>query len=337
MATHGEPDPLPTLSELLDGAEVVSLPMSTRFRGQTRREAVLFRGPSGATEFSPFAEYEDDEAASWLAAAIDFGWNATPPVRRDRIPVNATLPAVPAEDVDRVLDRFAGCRTVKVKVAERGQTLGDDIARVRAARDHVGPEGRVRVDANAGWNVDEAERAIHSLAGFDLEYIEQPCETVAELLEIGIRVKHLGIPIAADESVRKAEDPLEVARRDAADILVIKAQPLGGLHRALRIVETAGLPVVVSSAIDTSVGIAMGAHLAGSIPELPYDCGLGTVSLLGADVVRHPLVPESGSIPVERPELDDALLHDLRADRTTHDWWIDRVVRCYRVLEHGEP
>ena len=216
---------LPALAELLETARVVALPMHTRFRGVDVREALLFEGPEGWAEFSPFPEYGDEEAATWLEAAIADAWHPRPAALRDRIPVNATVPAVPAERVPAVLARFDGCRTAKVKVAEAGQTLADDIARVRAVRAEMGPEGRIRIDANAGWNVDEAERAIHALAPFDLEYAEQPCASVAELAELRDRIRYLDILIAADESVRKATDPLEVARAGAADLLVIKAQP----------------------------------------------------------------------------------------------------------------
>lgn len=175
---------IPSFSELRRGAHVVSLPMRTRFRGLETREALLFEGPEGWAEFSPFAEYDDAEAAAWLAAAVDFAWQPQPEAVRDRIPVNATIPAVDAADVPRVLSHFDGCRTAKVKVAERGQTLADDLARVAAVRDAMGPAGRIRVDANGAWNVDEAERALRALAVFDLEYAEQPCATVAELSEL---------------------------------------------------------------------------------------------------------------------------------------------------------
>ncbi|PPF80762.1 O-succinylbenzoate synthase [Subtercola sp. Z020] len=326
------PHPLPTLPELLDLASVVSLPLNTRFRGVDAREAMILRGPEGATEFSPFLEYDDNEAVAWLAAAIDFGWSTTPPAFRDRIPVNATLPAVAVQDVAAVLDRYPGCRTIKVKVAERGQTLDDDVARVRAARDYLGVDGRIRLDANGGWNVDEAEHAIHRLAEFDLEYIEQPCPSVDDLWEIRQRVKYMGIPIAADESVRKVDDPLDVARRGAADLLVVKAQPLGGIHSALEIVERAGLPVVVSSALDTSIGIAMGAHLAASIPELEYDCGLATAALLQADVTASPLVPVDGSIAVQRPELDESLVQFSLAPADRDAWWRARLARVHALL-----
>ncbi|MFF3601891.1 enolase C-terminal domain-like protein, partial [Kitasatospora indigofera] len=158
--------PLPELAEILTHARVVTLPMVTRFRGITVREAVLLEGPEGWTEFSPFVEYDDAEAANWLRAAIDFGWQPTPAVLRTRIPVNATVPGVDAAEVAGILARFPGCRTAKVKVAAGDQTLAADVARVRATREALGPEGRVRIDANGGWNVDEAEHALHALAEF---------------------------------------------------------------------------------------------------------------------------------------------------------------------------
>jgi len=323
---------LPSLSDILSTARVVSLPLRQRFRGIETREVMLFEGPQGWTEFSPFVEYGDEEAAAWLAAAIDFGWNETPPLLRDTIQVNATLPAVSADRVADVLDRFPGCRTIKVKVAETGQTLADDVARVAAARSYLGPEGRIRVDANGGWNVDEAEHAVHALAEFDLEYLEQPCASVDELRQIRQRVKYMGLPIAADESVRKASDPLEVARQEAADLLVIKAQPLGGIHAAMDIVSRAGLPIVVSSALETSVGISMGLHLAAALPELPYDCGLATVSLLSRDVALDPLVPVDGGIAVRRVLPNERVFDDYAASAERDAWWRERVTRTHALL-----
>lgn len=322
---------LPPLTELLDGACVVDLPLVTRFRGLESREAMLLRGPNGWTEFSPFVEYDDAEAAAWLAAAVDFGWGATTPVLRDRIPVNATLPAVGPEQVEAVLTRYAGTRTVKVKVAERGQVLADDVARVRRTRAFLGPEGRIRVDANGGWNIDEAEHAAHALAEFDLEYLEQPCATVPELVELRERLHDWQLPIAADESVRKATDPLEVAREGAADLLVLKAQPLGGIAAALRIVADAGLPVVVSSALETSVGIAMGAHLAAALSELDYDCGLATVGLFEVDVALDPLTAVDGHVEVRRPELNGRALYECAASPARAAWWHERLERVYNL------
>ncbi len=323
---------VPDARELRSVAHVVALPLATRFRGIEVREAMLLRGPSGWAEFSPFAEYDDEEAATWLAAAIGYGWDPEPELRRDAVPVNATLPAVGPERVDEVLDRFGAARTVKVKVAERGQTLADDVARVRAVRERLGPAGRIRVDANGAWNVDEAERAAHTLAPFDLEYLEQPCATVPELAELRTRLRDWDLPIAADESVRKAQDPLLVAREGGADLLVVKAAPLGGVAAALRIVADAGLPAVVSSALDTSVGLAMGARLAAALPDLDYDCGLGTAALLAADVATHPLVPREGRVPVDRVDADADLLERWAAPPERRDWWFARLERCRELL-----
>lgn len=324
---------LPSAAELLADAHVVALPLRTRFRGIDVREALILRGPSGWTEFAPFPEYVDAEAATWLAAAIDFGWGADVPLVRDAVTVNATLPAVGPDEVAGVLDAFGAVRTVKVKVAERGQVLADDVARVRAVRERLGPAGRIRVDANGGWNVDEAERAAHALAPFDLEYLEQPCASVPELAELRERLRDWDLPIAADESVRKASDPLAVAEAGAADLLVLKAAPLGGVAAALGIASASGLPAVVSSALDTSVGLAMGARLAAALPDLDYDCGLGTAALLAADVATVPLLPREGRIPADRIDADRDLLERWAAPAERRAWWLDRAERCREALD----
>ncbi|MGW9268406.1 o-succinylbenzoate synthase [Microbacterium sp. NPDC055599] len=326
---------IPPLAELLDTARVVALPMHTRFRGVDTREALLFEGPEGWAEFSPFVEYDDAEAATWLAAAIDYAWRAQPAPVRDRIGVNATVPAVEPGRVPEVLARFPGCRTAKVKVAEPGQLLADDVARVRAVREAMGPEGRVRIDANGLWNVDEAEHAVHALAEYDLEYVEQPCTTVPELAELRTRVKYMGIPVAADESIRKSDDPLAVARAGAADIVVIKAQPLGGVTHALQIVTAAGLPAVVSSALDTAVGLSQGAALAAALPSLGFDCGLGTGSLFLDDVAG--LRPVDGAIPVGRVTPDADALTRLAAADERREWWLARLARCHHELATRNP
>ncbi|MBF4463303.1 MULTISPECIES: o-succinylbenzoate synthase [unclassified Rathayibacter] len=324
--------PLPSLGELDSGLRVVALPLRTRFRGVDRREIALMRGPEGWTEFSPFLEYGAEESSAWLRAAIDYGWSAQPMPRRSSIPVNATVPAVAPSAVAEILASYHGCRTAKVKVAERGQSLADDIARVAEVRRVLGPEGRIRIDANGAWNVDEAEHAVHALAAFDLEYVEQPCASVDELAQLRTRVKYMGIPIAVDESVRKASDPLAVARAGAADLVVIKAQPLGGVRRALALAAEAGLPAVVSSALDSSVGLAMGAALAAALPELPFDCGLGTASLLVDDVTESPLRPVDGSIPVGRVDVSEALLARHAVSPERHAWWRARVGEAYALL-----
>lgn len=318
--------------EILDTVRVVSLPLVTRFRGLTRRELAVFEGPRGWTEFSPFVEYPDAEAAVWLRGAIEFGWSAGPSVLHRRVTVNATVPAVPAGEVRAVLDRFPGCRTAKVKVADVGPTLAEDVARVQEVRTLLGPAGRVRLDANGGWSVDEAERAIHALARFDLEYVEQPCGSVAELAELRRRIRHLGIPIAADESVRKATDPLDVVRRGAADLIVVKAAPLGGVTAALRIIQEAQVPVVVSSALESSVGLGMGLLLAAALSGQEYDHGLGTAALLAADVTDHPRSIQDGQLAVDRVAPDSALLDRFAVDTDREQWWRDRMRRCLDLL-----
>ncbi|MGR4010921.1 o-succinylbenzoate synthase [Leucobacter sp. 1207-22] len=323
----------PSLETLLTSAHVVAIPTRTRFRGITVREAVIFDAPNGASEFSPFPEYADAEASRWLAAAVEYGWDQIPAALRTSIPVNATVPAVPADSVAHILDRFPGCTTAKVKVAERGQTLADDVARVAAVRAIMGDEARIRIDANCGWSVSEAFEAITQLAPYGLEYAEQPCASVPELVQLR-KMLDGAVRIAADESVRKAEDPLAVARAGAADLLIVKAQPLGGIASALDIVGEAGLPVVISSALDTSVGISMGLHLAAALPEklLAGACGLATVALLEGDVAADPLLPVSGELPVRRPEIDPEALERFRATPDREAWWLERVQRCFAML-----
>ncbi len=322
---------LPSVDEILASAHVVRLPMRVQFRGVNAREALLFEGPAGWAEFSPFIEYAPGEASTWLAAAVADAYEAWPTAARGDVVVNATVPAVSADRVPAVLARFDGARTAKVKVAEAGQTLADDVTRVRAVRELLGAEGRIRLDANGAWNVDEAEHAIHALAEFDLEYVEQPCASVDELAAVRKRVKYMGIPIAADESIRKATDPFEVVAADAADILVVKVQPLGGIRRALEIVETAGLPAVVSSALDTAIGLSHGAALAAALPNLEFDCGLGTAALFTDDVADF--TPRGGRVPVARITPDASALQRLAASEERRNWWFERVAACHALLE----
>ena len=325
---------LPPLDDLLDGMWVVTLPLRIRFRGVDHREVVLFRGPAGWGEFGPFLEYDTVESSRWLAAAVEAAWDGWPEPLRDRIPVNATVPAVEPAQVAGVLARYDGCGTVKVKVAEPGQSLADDVDRVAATRDAAGPTARIRVDANAAWDVDEAVRRITALAAYDLEYAEQPCPSVDDLKELRVRLARNGIdvPIAADESIRKAEDPIRVAREQAADVVIVKVPPLGGVRRALEISVECGLPTVVSSALDSSVGMAAGAALAAALPELPYACGLGTVELLTTDVAHDRLVPVGGSVPVGQARADEDLLDASAAAPDRVAWWRERVASCHAYL-----
>jgi len=329
------PDPLlPGLSEVLESLHVVRIPMRVRFRGVMEREAVLLQGPAGWGEFAPFLEYDDAESARWLAAALEAGWQGWPVAQRSSVPVNATVPAVPADEVAAVLARYDGCTTAKVKVAERGQQLADDVARVAAAREVMGPAGRIRVDANGGWDLEQAREALTRLARYGLEYAEQPCASVEDLARLRTALARGGteVLVAADESIRKASDPLRVAREGAADVVVVKVAPLGGVRAALAVARACGLPTVVSSALDTSVGISAGVALAAALPELPFACGLGTVELMAGDVAVPSVVPRGGSLPVAAAEVDPLLLVRWAAPAERRDWWVDRVRRCWEVL-----
>jgi O-succinylbenzoate synthase len=282
----------PLWPDLLGSARAFAIPMPVRFRGITVREGALLSGPAGWGEFSPFAEYGPRECARWLACALEAAVTGWPAPARDRVPVNVTVPAVGPEQAHAIVSR-SGCATAKVKVAEPGEPESADIARVEAVRDALGPAGKLRVDANAGWDVEQAARMLRALAPFGLEYAEQPCATLADLAALR---RLVDVPLAADESIRRAEDPLKVKAAGAADIVVIKAQPLGGVAAAL------------SSAVESSVGLAAGIALAAALPELDYACGLATMSLLAGDVTADPLAAEGGFLPVRPAVVDPAEL-----------------------------
>ncbi len=313
----------PALDEILDRLHVVALPMRIRFRGITTRELALIDGPAGWGEFGAFVEYDHPEAAHWLAAALDSAYRPAPPPRRHHIPINATVPAVPATQVPAVLARFPGASTAKVKVAEPGQALADDVARVDAVRALV---PTVRVDANGAWTVAQAVEAAKALG--PLEYLEQPCATVDELAQVRGQVD---VPIAADESIRKAGDPLAVVRAGAADIAVLKVAPLGGIWALLKIAAQIDIPIVISSALDSAVGIGIGLAAAAALPQLHHACGLGTGRLF-VDDVAQPATPVDGYLPVASVTPDPARLQALAASRQRRQWWIDRVKACYPLL-----
>lgn len=325
---------VPSIAELLDCSRIVSIPMRVRFRGVTAREAVLIRGPQGWGEFAPFLEYDDIESSRWLAAAVEAAYHGWPAPVRDTVSINATIPAVAPDQVNDVLNRYDGCTTAKVKVAERGQTLEDDVSRVAAVRDVMGPQARVRVDANGGWTISEATEALRRLAAYGLEYAEQPCASVEELACLRITLARNGIDVlvAADESIRRASDPMRVVREEAADVIVVKVAPLGGVRSALAIAQECGLPTVVSSALDTSVGIRAGLALAAALPELPFACGLGTVELMAGDVSNDSLVPLAGSIVVRDLPVDPDLLERWQPSADREQWWRERMTRCHRLL-----
>jgi O-succinylbenzoate synthase len=303
--------------------------MRTRFRGITVRQGMVWQGDAGWAEWSPFLDYAGVEVVPWLRAAeeaADQGW---PEPVRDRVPVNCTVPALSAQEAHALVSASA-CDTAKVKVAEPGQDLKDDVARVEAVRAALGPAGKVRVDANGGWEVDRALSAIRALSRFDLEYVEQPCASVEELADLRRRLARSGldVKIAADESIRRADDPYKVAELQAADIAVLKVAPLGGVRACLEIAERIGLPVVVSSALETSIGIRAGLALAAALPELPYACGLNTVALLGDDLVEQPLIARQGQLAVTDQHVSPDALGRCAAGQVTDTFWQARLMQA---------
>jgi len=329
--------PLPPLQEVLENLFTVEIPMTVTFRGVNSRQSALICGPYGWGEFAPFLEYGPQESAAWIACALEAAWLPAPEPVRARIPLNATLPAVPAERVPEVLAKYEGeIQELKIKVAEKGQSLADDIARVAAARDAL-PNARLKVDANMGYTLAGALDALRKLCEYGIIYAEQPVATIEDMAALRFAIAKEGLPalIAADESIRKAEDPLKVARANAADLMVIKAAPLGGVRRALALVEQAQLPAVVSSALESSVGIGVGASLAASLPTLKYGCGLGTVSLMAEDVTDEPLIARDGFMDLRAIVPSPQRLERLATDEQTRQWWVERVTTCYRVLERA--
>ena len=325
----------PRLNDLVATAKVVSIPLRTKFRGLTERELLVFEGPNGWSEWAAFTEYEDEEAASWLAAAIEWGFDQVPEPVRKQVPVNAILPAVPAEEVAKVLGRAGKFATVKIKVADPKQSISDDLARVLEVRS-LYPEVKLRLDANGGFTVIQALELIAELTSnsISLEFFEQPVESIAELAELRVEIakRGLDLKIAADESVRRSSDPLAVELAAAADLLVLKSAPLGGVNAALEVANATTLQVCASSAMQSSIGLAAELHFAACLPELNYDAGLGTGYLFGGDLSADRLIPENGIIELRRPKINTSALDILRAEDHRFDWWVARLERCSRIL-----
>ncbi len=303
---------------------VYRVALRQRFRGLTARDGVLVRGDVGWGEFAPFWDYDDEAAAAWWRSAreaADLGW---PDPVRTSVPVNVTIPAVDGATAARLVAESGGCRTAKVKVAEPGQGIDAEIERLEAVRAALGPSGAVRIDANGAWDLPTAiaRLAVLDRAAGGLEYVEQPCASVEDLAAVR---RATSVRVAADESVRRAQDPLAVARAGAADILVLKVAPLGGVRACLALAEQSGLPVVVSSALETSVGLAAGLALAAALPELPFAFGLATAQLMAADVTSAPLLPREGRIELRPVVVDERLLEDCAADDELRDRWRRRV------------
>jgi O-succinylbenzoate synthase len=311
--------------QLLSTMRVVALPTKTNFRGVTSREVALFQGEQGWAEFSPFLEYDDQESSRWLACAIEAATQPRPLRYRDLIAVNGTIPASNDKDViDRLVTSYNGVKTYKVKV---GDNISEDIVRLARIRS-LGRKVNIRIDVNGQWSV---EQALTNLYAFyenvgAFEYVEQPCATIEEMRELKSRIR-IPLKIAADEVIRKAKNPFEVDLAGAADVLMLKVQPLGGIAQSLKIAEHHGLPVVVSSALESAIGIRYGLDLAASIEDLGFDCGLATGSLMARDVASLPMI--DGSIALGDLDIKlDGL--DVAPER--YEWWKNRAMRCAEVL-----
>jgi len=306
--------------QLLDTLRVIALPMKTKFRGINVREVALFKGDYGWGEFSPFLEYDDQECAPWLACAIEAATVPKPQLYRTRIPVNGTIPALNDQaELERIVNSFPGVNCFKVKV---GSDVSDDLHRLEVIRE-LRPDANIRIDVNGLWNVDEAEMFLNSVG--EIEYVEQPCDTIEELRELK---KRSPVKIVGDEVLRKSNNPFEVDLSGAIDFLMMKVQPLGGIKKAHALAEHHNLPVVVSSALESAVGINYGLILAASFENMNFDCGLGTGSLLAKNVAELPIVDGKIEISDVKPVLDGL---DVSADR--FEWWKNRIMRTAELLK----
>jgi O-succinylbenzoate synthase len=323
------------LNDLVATAKVVSIPLRTKFRGLTERELLVFEGPNGWSEWAAFTEYQDEEAATWLQAAIEWGFEELPEPVRKQVPVNAILPAVPTNEVAKVLGRAGEFSTVKVKVADPKQSLADDLDRILEVK-NLFPDTKIRLDANGGYSVEQALELMTQVESnsLELEFFEQPVATIAELAELKVEIAKRGaiVKIAADESVRKSSDPLAVELAGAADLLVLKSAPLGGVRNALEIANSSKLEICASSAMQSSIGLAAELHFAACLPNLNFDAGLGTGHLFGGDLSADRLIPVDGFIEVRRPEINTSALDILKAEDHRYDWWVARLERCSRIL-----
>ena len=311
--------------QLLDTLRVIALPMKTKFRGITVREVALIKGPHGWGEFSPFLEYDDAESAPWLASAIEAATTPKPKLYRTSVAINGTIPALnDKKKIEELVNSFPGVETFKVKV---GQNLSEDVARLAMIR-VLRPKAKLRVDVNGLWSVEDALRNLYTYyenIGL-LEYVEQPCATLEELRELKSKIK-IPVKIVGDEILRKAADPFEIDLTGAIDYLMLKVAPLGGIKRAHALAEHHNLPVVVSSALESAVGINYGLTLAASFEEMNFDCGLGTGSLLAADVAQLPIVDGKIEISEFEPQFDGL---DVAPDR--FEWWKNRIMRTAELL-----
>ena len=314
------------LDELIDSLRVITLPTKTNFRGIDHREVALFKGRQGWAEFSPFLEYDDQESAAWLRCAIEAATIAAPAIKRSSIAVNGTIPAInDKKRIKEIVALYPGVKTFKIKV---GDNLSEDVARIAAVKS-LHPQAAIRIDVNGTWSVDDALRNLYAMyeevGAF--EYVEQPCNTVEELRELKSKIR-IPLYIAGDEVLRKAKDPFDVNLDGAVDYLILKVQPLGGINRAMKLAEHHKIPVVVSSALESAVGISYGLKLAAILPTLDFACGLATASLLKSNVGNLPIVDGNIQITEFEPNFEGL---DVSPER--FDWWKNRVMRTAELLK----
>ncbi len=303
------------LDSILGSLKVVALATKTDFRSVTSREVALFEGPMGWGEFSPFLEYSYEESVPWLVSAAEAAFAQAPTLIRKRIEINATLPAIddPIE-IAEILASFNGAKVVKIKV---GASLESDLARIACVRELL-PDAKIRIDVNGLWSVDQAQSFLDQVG--EIEYVEQPCFTIEELRELKLRTS---VKIAGDEIIRKAKDPFSIDLDGAVDILMLKVAPLGGITRAMKLAQHHGLPIAVSSALESAVGISHGIKLAAALPRLDFACGLGTGSLLAVDVAELPII--DGTIAVSDVTPDSAALSKYAVSNERLNWWKNRI------------
>jgi len=302
--------------------QVVSIPVKNTFRGIKSREIALFEGPAGWSEFSPFLEYDNKQSAIWMKAALEAATKPAPTPLRNEVMVNATLPTIKPGEVEKVLSNFDGCTTIKIKINDF--TIDKEL--LIESLKHV-PNARFRLDINGGWTLDEA---IVNLKNYEgefaglIDYVEQPCIDIADLK---VLKNETGIKIAVDESIRKFLGSDLTKLKDVADIAVIKWAPSGGINAALDLIKQISLPVVVSSALDSSVGISHGLALACAIPNLYGACGLATVALLEGDVTSDSLLASKGVIANHKVTPDR--ISEFKVDNQRQKWWQDRADLIY--------
>lgn len=322
---------------IADSIQVLSLPMRYRFRSVSERELILFQGSRRWAEWSPFIEYPDEVAVRWLRAALEWANSDLPPVLRSRIPINATMPATERPELQLLLAAYSGCKTVKLKVG--GESSWDkDLARIELISMAL-PEARLRLDANGSWSVAEAIRAVGKLLelGVALDYLEQPVASITELVELRTELAAQGLPapIAIDESLRNSPGDAALLSELRPEVVILKVAPIGGIASALELQRTfPGSRFVVSSALESSIGLQAGLHLAAALDTAPDDCGLGTSLLFNNDVVAKPLRPNGGwiDLPAEPLEPEPALTAGLKAPVARRDWWLARLERCLALV-----